>query len=51
MTDSAQLVEDYEALPESIRAQYSYSEFVWMGAERRARLVVAECSDPLWNEP
>jgi hypothetical protein len=41
----------YEDLPEAIKQMYSFEEFTWMGAERRARIVQEECSDPLWTEP
>jgi hypothetical protein len=48
---SSALVRQYEELPASLRATYSFKEFQWMGAERRNRLVQEECSDPLWEEP
>lgn len=45
------LAEQYENLPESIKAQYTMNQYLWLGADMRARLVTAECSDPLWTEP
>lgn len=35
--------EDYEKLPEAIRASYTPKEYRWLGAERRARIIDEEC--------
>lgn len=37
------LAEQYEQLPDSVRASYSLKEYRWIGDDRRARILDEEC--------
>jgi hypothetical protein len=41
---------DYDALPESIKATYSFTEWQWLSNEQKGRLMQTEC-EPEWSEP
>lgn len=41
---------EYDALPEPIKAIYSFKEYAWMGAARRATLLQVE-TEPEHEEP
>jgi hypothetical protein len=41
---------EYANLPESIKLIYSFQEYAWMGAERRARLLQDE-TESEYEEP
>jgi hypothetical protein len=34
---------DYQALPESIRALYSFEQYLWLSDAEKSRLVQLEC--------
>ena len=51
MSQNDAMKAEYENLPESIKNIYSFDEWMWVGADRRSRLITEECSDPLWEEP
>lgn len=40
---------DYDELPESIKADYSYTEWQWLSGEQKARLLQTE-TEPEWDE-